>query len=174
MDAPAPAPTPTPAAPAPPSYPRPPRDAVGVVGDGEQQRVDDYRHKYVQQVQYVQARLIDTLEDILQHSRTPPVIILQGDHGPNSLIDASHDDPQYMKERFNILNAFLLPDPRGLSADQREQLQGICPVNSFRFLFNHAFNGEFGMLENRFYWSTYTKPYQFEPVVADLLAPTPE
>ncbi len=78
---------------------------------------------YTNQIQYVNSRILEIVSKIIAGSETPPVIILQGDHG--------FED----QNRNSILNAYYV-DP-GL----KEMLYPtITPVNSFRLIFNYYFH----------------------------------
>ena len=79
----------------------------------------------------------------------PPIIIIQGDHGP------SHFD---VPSRMAILNAYYFPDHEFAVYPE------ITPVNSFRLLFNNYFNTDFDLLEDVSYYSQYPNAYQFEVI----------
>jgi len=99
-------------------------DGSAFAGDWE-----EYRTGYIAQVQFVNSMLEKTIEDILIQSVAPPIIILQGDHGPGSLLDWEDVDATCLWERTSILNAYYLPD------SSKDLLYGdITPVNSFRFI----------------------------------------
>ncbi len=89
---------------------------------------DGYRH----QVIYISKVLPEITAAILANSSTPPVIIIQGDHGPSYQY---RDD-----QRAEILNAYYLPE----GADQLYST--ITPVNTFRIVFNTYFGGDFPLL----------------------------
>jgi len=92
---------------------------------------------YLEQLQYANQLLKESITEILKNSAIPPVIILQGDHG--SRIDAAEKD-----ERFSILYAIHFPDKK------YEYFQDtISPVNTFRILSNRYLNTSFELLENK-------------------------
>ncbi|MEJ2562143.1 MAG: hypothetical protein P8Z42_05575, partial [Anaerolineales bacterium] len=90
------------------------------------------------------------VEAILSKPGTPPVIILQADHGPRSLLDWKSPSPQAIHETFSILNAYCFP---GKSTDTL--YPGISPVNSFRILFNLYFGMDYSLLPDESYYSYY-------------------
>ncbi len=107
----------------------------------------EYAEGYRDQVTYLNKRLLELLPYMIASSSTPPVIILQGDHGsigskPNS--------------RTSIFNAYFLPD-----AGIEILYANISPVNSFRVIFNQYFNGKFEQLEDISYYSVYSDPFDF-------------
>ncbi len=81
------------------------------------------------QLVYLNGRLIEIIDAILAASPHPPIIIVQGDHGTAST--ASDDEVGPLpRERLAILNAYLVPD------QVRTRLYpDITPVNSFRLIF---------------------------------------
>jgi hypothetical protein len=117
--------------------------------------VDGYRG----QVEYANGRLLEAIDRIL--ARYPadrrPVIILQGDHGPKSLRRGKAGTEAFNRERFQILNAYLVPEGCQL-------YDSISPVNSFRVLFSCLFGEQLAPLPDESYFSTSRKPYNFKPV----------
>jgi hypothetical protein len=89
---------------------------------------------YANQVAYVDQQIVKIVRSILAQSKTPPIIVIHGDHG---LLDAN---------RFEILNAYYLP------ADGAKDLYStITPVNSFRVIFNNYFGTDFSLLPDASY-----------------------
>lgn len=116
--------------------------------DGEFTDFDrDKIEAYHDQVIYLNQRLIPLLKGILQESSTPPVIVLQGDHG-------GIESPQAY--RMDILNAYTLPD----GGNQR-LYANISPVNTFRAIFNQYFGAQYAMLEDTSYFSVYKTPFEY-------------
>lgn len=95
------------------------------------------KEAYLEQLQFANQLLEESITEILENSTSPPVIILQGDHG--SRIDSSEKD-----ERFSILYAIHLPDK-----NYRYFHDSISPVNTFRILSNRYLNTSFELLENK-------------------------
>ncbi|MDX1436251.1 MAG: hypothetical protein R3335_05545, partial [Anaerolineales bacterium] len=109
----------------------------------------DYVPAYRDQLNYVNIRTLEIVENILSQSRTPPIIIIQGDHGAG---------PVRNEERMAILNAIYLPGgSEGL-------YQNISPVNTFRVIFNRFFGGDYDLVEDASYYSIYDVPYQFTEI----------
>ena len=94
---------------------------------------------YNAQVTYLNNRLLESLEMIINNSKRPVVIILQGDHGGPGT--------QLTYDRMKILNAYYLPE--GLD----RLYPSISPVNSFRIVFDTYFGTEFGQIEDLSYYS---------------------
>jgi hypothetical protein len=120
---------------------------------------------YRKQIQYINALLLETVDTILANSETPPIIVIQGDHGPGAYLHWGSLESTVPAERFGILNAYYFPD------QQYGMLySGISPVNSFRVVLNEYFGGEYDLLPDRHYYSTWSFPFEFVEVT-DLSLP---
>ena len=94
---------------------------------------------YRNNVEFVDQRLPEVLQAIIDNAEIPPVIIIQGDHGPTS----RDVRPQ---KRLPILNAYYL------SGETDDDLHPhITPVNSFRVIFNHYFDADYAYMEDLSY-----------------------
>jgi hypothetical protein len=120
---------------------------------------EQYVQGYRNQIQYTNKLVVKAINEIITHSKSPPFIILQADHGPGAYFDYESIENTCLRERTSILNAYYLPDiPTGLLYDS------ISPVNSFRLISDEYFGTEFGLLADRTYYSTNTHPYDFTEV----------
>lgn len=104
-----------------------------------------YKEGYRDQVVYVNSRLEKIIDKILSGSETPPIIVIQGDHGPRYLLA----DERYMDESLQILNACLLPDGGGESL-----YSNVTPVNTFRIIFDRYFHSNLGLCEDVSYFNS--------------------
>jgi hypothetical protein len=122
------------------------------------QTIADYVHGYHQQVAYVSRRAQQAIDAILESSPEPPIIILQGDHGPGSGWNCSSADPEQtnLKERLSILNAYYFPD-----GQDKGLYETITPVNSFRILFNSYFQANLDLLPDENFLSAVQSAYEF-------------
>ena len=126
-------------------------------GDGFDGSRQEYTSGYVDQTVFVSKAIIEAIKGILANSARPPVIILQSDHGPGSGLVWDSMEKSDVRERVSILNALLLPDaPTGTLYPPR------TPVNTFRLIFNTYFGTDLPMLEDRSYFSTWERPYDFQ------------
>ena len=105
---------------------------------------------YQDQILFLNQQLIPILQQIISVSATPPVIIIQADHG--AILAPPND-------RMNILNAYYLPN---VSDDDIPV--DISPVNTFRLILNQYFNGGYDFLANTAYFSVYNRPYEFSVI----------
>ena len=124
-----------------------------------------YLAGYRRQIQYVNTRILETVDAILSQSDTPPIIILQGDHGPGAYLHWGSLDNTIPAERFGILNAYYFPDQ-----DYARLYPSISPVNSFRVVLNEFFDQDYAMLPDRHYYSSWSFPFDFIEVT-DLSLP---
>ncbi|MBN2115881.1 MAG: hypothetical protein JW730_04890 [Anaerolineales bacterium] len=109
---------------------------------------------YAGQVQFINKEILDLVDALLENSEVPPVIIIQGDHGP--LPDLAEDASQ----RMSILNAYYLP---GIQADE-VLYPSITPVNSFRVVLNSYFGQNLPLLEDNSYFAPLEDRNEYELV----------
>jgi hypothetical protein len=133
------------------------------IGDGNDFRgtPQEYREGYAEQVQFANRMLEETIASILANSASPPIIILQGDHGPGSQLDWDSADRSCLWERTGILNAYYLP---GGGADRL--YPSITPVNTFRVILNAYFGTDLEMLPDNTYFSSHRLPRQVTDITA--------
>jgi len=117
---------------------------------------DLYAKGYVNQIQYLNGKMLAAIDMILAESETPPIIIIQGDHGPWM---------QPRNKRMWILNAYYLP------GHNDELYSTITPVNTFRLVFNTYFGGKYDMLKDVSYFSPVPKLYNFSEIRNDCKQP---
>lgn len=127
---------------------------------GEKVAVDDGSpledKYYIDQLIFTNKKVKLVIEEILRKSKTPPIIILQGDHGRGNTKAA----------RMRILNAYYLPQKKNSLL-----YNSITPVNTFRFIFNSYFGANYKLLDDQSYFSWWIKPdkpYKFINVTAEV------
>jgi len=123
------------------------------------------REPYIEQLRYTNTLLRGMIDGILARSRTPPIIVLQGDHGSSSSQFAPERrgagvDP---RERLGILNAYRVPPAvrAGLAA-------GITPANTFRLLLSRQFGEDLPPVPDISYFPAGKGPYGMRDVTAEL------
>lgn len=120
---------------------------------------------YLDQLVFVNKKVKVLVEKILSEADTPPVIILQGDHGPAATGNRLGQPNQTLiKERMRILNAYYLPN-----ISEEFLYDSITPVNSFRLIFNSYFNTGYDLLDDKSYYSRFDQPYNFIDVTEILI-----
>ncbi len=125
------------------------------------------RENYLNQLIFLNSKVEIMIDEILDNSNVPPIIIIQSDHGPAStFVDLNTGDnwdlnwkkpsDSMLNERAGILNAFYLP-----SIDYSILYDSISPVNTFRLIFNLYFNTSFELIPDVSYFSNEFSPYNF-------------
>lgn len=130
-------------------------------GDGRSGSPEVYVSGYIEKLLYTNQRLLTAVDAILDQSETPPVIIIQGDHGSGMLWSVNSMAETCMWERAAIFNAYYLP-----VAGLDRLYPTITPVNTFRVIFDTVFESHLGTLEDLTYYSSWQRPYQFTDVTA--------
>lgn len=111
------------------------------------------RAGYRDQVVYVNHRITSILREIIEKSPTPPIIIVESDHGPTAYGG--------LQNRMGNFMAYYFPGRDVASV----AYPSITPVNSFRLVFNEYFGGKYPLLEDFSYYSdaTYNFNYTIVP-----------
>jgi hypothetical protein len=110
----------------------------------------EYARRYREQARYLGGLVVQAVKEILKNSTEPPIIIVQGDHGPSGF------SPDGRRTRLAILNAYYLPHE-----GQQWLYPSISPVNSMRVVLNHYFGADFPMLPDDSFRVNWTKPCSF-------------
>ena len=105
---------------------------------------------YADQVEFLNGQLLESVDAIIAQSDTPPIIIIQGDHG---WADRNAED------KLSILNVYHLPE-----GGSEGLYPTITPVNSFRHIFSTYFGADFGFLPDASYFSSEGSVFEFERV----------
>jgi hypothetical protein len=123
---------------------------------------EKYVELYRNQLSYINKKLRDTIGKILFKKERPVVIILQGDHGPRSMVNLSNKNDSSMKEAMSILFACYTNNNKDLFYST------ITPVNLFRLILNQYFGTKLRLLEDISYFSTANNYYNFVNVNDEL------
>lgn len=119
-----------------------------------------YKEGYIDQLQFVNKKLMHLIDKIIAESKNPPIIIIQGDHGSCSeLRNHQGFDNNDFKERFSILNAYYFPDQ-----DYSMLYDSITPVNSFKVVMNRYFGKAYKLDPDRAMYSDWAYPYKLYDV----------
>jgi hypothetical protein len=90
---------------------------------------------YLNQIQFIDKAIIPVLHTIISKSKSPPIIILMGDHGLSG------------NNRNTDLLAYYLPNGSG------KLYSSVSPVNSFRLIFDEYFGANYPLLPDLTYIS---------------------
>ena len=118
--------------------------------------MEEYKENYIAQLKELNKLIIKMIDKILANTDREKVIILQSDHGPGLLLNWENPTANTFKERMPILNAYFFSNNKRVPVTE-----SITPVNTFRILFNYYFNRNYKILDNKSYFSTWSKPYRF-------------
>lgn len=125
-----------------------------------QKRLWEDRQSYVDQLVFVNRRIGEVVARLIAESPRPPVILLVSDHGPN--LRDGLPQPAQRRVRLANLTAMYLPGaPVGLVPE------GATPVNHLRHVFNFYFEAGLPLLPDRYFISSYTRPFELQEVGAD-------
>lgn len=120
---------------------------------------------FYQQTIYTSNRVSDLVQDIINNSDVPPIIIIQSDHGPDYL--GYSDDPEVINLRTPVLSAYYLP-----FGGDALMYPSISPVNIFRVVLNYYFDAGLELLEDRTYFVSYNDDYLYNyRDITDTIAP---
>lgn len=153
--------------------PHPPYDYTTTPFEGKADSLDSTpwldHQAYVREIQALNGRVLKAIDAILAQAETPPIIIIQGDHGPATKFyedklnwkatarNLAAKMPEDVRvERFSILNAYYGP-PDMLS----KLYPTITPVNSFRVVLSYLSTADYPLLPDRSFVATYTTPIEY-------------
>lgn len=105
---------------------------------------------YRDQAIYISSRIREIVPQIIENSSTPPIIVIQGDHGPTVASSP--------RSRMSILNAYYFPEAN-VSVPST-----ITPVNTFRMILNTYFGQKLEYLDDVSLYSDYTDPFNFKVI----------
>jgi len=94
-----------------------------------------YPEGYLDNLIFITKKVEVLVDEILSKSDTPPIIVVQGDHGVWW---------EGTEESLEILNAYYLP-----GKDNELLYETISPINTFRVIFNLYFGTDYELLEDR-------------------------
>ena len=118
--------------------------------------------KYFEEILFANKKIRHLVDHLQQNSKTPPIIIIQGDHGflaPETYRPGANG----IKQRYSNLSAYYLPNKKN-----EKLYETITPVNSFRLIFDSYFQTKFGMLKDKSYLTTtFTSLRKLVPVPSE-------
>jgi hypothetical protein len=123
-----------------------PVEAADVGTTKTQEGAEHYRDQAI----YISSRMQEIVPEIIANSETPPIIVIQGDHGPTVASSP--------RSRMSNLNAYFLP---GVDASIDPT---ITPVNTFRIIFNRYFGQNLELVDDVGLYSEYTDPFNFRVI----------
>jgi len=109
-----------------------------------------YKNGYQNSVTFISNAMLQVVDQLLSNSKTPPIIVIQGDHGGTTWFRPD--------QRMKILNAYYLPGAGNVL------YPSISPVNTFRTIFNTYFGQNYPLLQDVSRYSRPSKQYEFQVI----------
>jgi hypothetical protein len=113
---------------------------------------DIFKRGYVDALTFIDKQIETIVPTIIANSPTPPIIIVQGDHGPTG---STHS------VRVSNLNTYYLPGHEDML------YPSITPVNTFRVILDAYFAQHLSLLPDISRYSTYQNPYDYSEIQND-------
>lgn len=108
---------------------------------------------YIEQVGFLNDKLLSVIRSLLRSPGAPPVIILFSDHGP--LVAGPEPEAERSARLANLTAAYLPGAPPGLLPED------VSLVDLLPLVLNHYFGAGFELKPPTRYYSTYARPYSF-------------
>ena len=114
------------------------------------------RELYLDQLLFMNERMLEAVRAILERSARPSIILLHSDHGPQLVRPDGQLESGWERARFANFVAVHAP------GNELDVPQDLELVNLYRLLFNHYFGAKFPMLDGAQYSSPFSRPFAFE------------
>jgi len=106
---------------------------------------------YLDQLKFTNKKIKEVVEKLMA-TDSPPIIIIQSDHGMRSGPTTGEYETYF--KYYNNFNAYYFPDK-----GRNVEFETATPVNSFRILFNLYFDEDYQLLEDKIYFNPNEKFY---------------
>jgi len=124
---------------------------------------EEYAKGYAGQATTIGRMVLRTVDEILRRSKTPPIIVVQGDHGSKMGHDQERLDRTDVGEVFPILSAAFVPE------GMKPRFTGrTSPVNTWRTVLREQFGEDLPPLPDQSYFSGWSTPYEFTDVTLEV------
>ena len=106
---------------------------------------------YLNQLIYLTKILKDVIKNLQENSENQTIIIVQSDTGPSTKFGETMNE-MHQVDRMSIFNAYYFPNGKyDLLSDD------VTPVNSFRIVFDSYFETNYGLVDDRIFYSLFQK-----------------
>jgi hypothetical protein len=127
-----------------------------------QKQLWEDRDSYRDQLQFVNRKIIETVDALLAQPGPRPIIVIESDHGPG--LARGMSEVSHYAIRFANFGAYYLP---GAPADLMPSSGSA--VNQFRRILSHYFDADLPPLPDRHFASPNSAPYAFREMPHDFL-----
>jgi hypothetical protein len=127
-----------------------------------QKQLWEDRDSYRDQLQFVNRKVLETIDALLAKPGPRPIIVIESDHGPG--LARGMSEVAHYAVRFANLGAYYLP---GAPADLMPSTGSA--VNQFRRILSHYFGADLPPLPDRHFASPNSMPYAFREMPHDFL-----
>lgn len=137
------------------------------ISDGDDYRrlvagPEDYRAGYAKKAQYTARRLLEVVDALLSGSKgSPPIIVIQGDHGSKLGVSHRSLEETDLKEGFSCFYALYSPPSVPVTLPK-----GDVSVNTFRRIFTAMGAEKLPPLEPKSWYSSFDRPLEFVDVTS--------
>ena len=123
---------------------------------------DNEDEAYLEQLIFTSKKILELADKILENTNRESVIIIMSDHGYRTNIDWENPSNENYISGFNNLSAYYMPN-------QMDNIpETTSSVNIFRIIFNSYLDTEFEILDDRQFWHTIERPFDFTDVTDKL------
>jgi hypothetical protein len=127
-----------------------------------QKQLWEDRDSYRDQLQFVNSKILETVDALLAQPGPRPIIVIESDHGPG--LAKGMSEVSHYAVRFANFGAYYLPDaPADLMPSSGSA------VNQFRRILSHYFDADLPPLPDRHFASPNSAPYAFREMPHDFL-----
>ena len=112
---------------------------------------------YKDTVTYLNKRVLEVVDNLIEDSEVPPLIILQSDHAAHVIATAY--------DKVKILSAFYFPPEM-----QANLYETITPVNTFRLILRDYFHQEIDLLPDKAFVKVLND-HEYYPSACDMSVP---
>ena len=122
------------------------------------------QHRYLEQLNWLNGLVLQLVTTLIRTSPEPPIILLQGDHGTNTLRFSESSTAEQIpiekaRERFGAFGAYYLP-----GGGDREFADSVTLVNVMGNVLRYYFGANLPREPDDMYLSLEDAPYRFHRV----------
>ncbi|HSB01069.1 MAG TPA: sulfatase-like hydrolase/transferase, partial [Anaerolineales bacterium] len=131
--------------------------------DGKFAWAESQAQGYASNAKFIDSQIVPVVAEIIRKSKTPPVIIIMGDHGATGV--PKLETPQ---RRMSILDAYYVNEQA-----KKDLYETITPVNTFRVIFNNYFGTTYPYLEDKSYHASNMRKFTPENMIPNTCQVSP-